>query len=570
MRLPRGFHNTRRLASITAIFIKHAFRDLVQRFFTTGKERPKTLGGRQLFFSSGFPSPKRLRLILEELGPSFIKLGQLMSTRADMFPPEYIQEFRKLQDRVPPVPFHDIKTVIEEELGHPLGELFKECDPDSIAAASVAQVHLGRLFSGIPVVIKVVRPGIHKRIQEDVSLMYYLAGRLERSARWAQVMGADNLVAEFERTVSKELNMLAEAGNIDRFARAFKDDEEIYIPKVYLDYTSRSVLVMEHIQGIKLDQVETIKAHGIDPKEVAMIGLRSFSRQLMEFGFFHGDPHPGNTIVMHDGRVAMVDFGITGYLDEELMDQIAAIFLGYAEHDYHMILDALVGAGLVDENGLPADRRMLLRDLKDMSEPFYGRSLRSVSVKDVYDETMRLVVKHNIRLPRNLLLLLKTLIQTEALGKILDSDASILATMKPYAKELLRNKYTSGKALKNFGKEIRAVGNHLKIMPELVHHILKQTAGGKQRLELWHGGFKPFDTHFEKGINRITIGIIISACLIAGAHILTANRKIFVFAVHRPGLETLSLTVLLGLLAFVVALFLGIWLVISILRSGKL
>ena len=183
-----------------------------------------------------------------------------------------------------------------------------------------------------------------------------------------------------------------------------------------------------------MDQVEAIKAQGLDPKEIANIGLRSFSRQLMEFGFFHADPHPGNTLVMADGRVALVDFGITGYLDEQMMHQIANIFLGFAEHDYDRVLEALWDAGIVDEQTM--DLKSFLIDLKDMSEPFYGRSLQTISVRDVYDQIMQLIYKYHIRLPRNILLLLKTFIQTEALGKILGSEASLLEAARPYARKI--------------------------------------------------------------------------------------------------------------------------------------
>ena len=568
LRYLNGLYSVRRLAAITRVLVKHSLGDLAQRLFGKGGRRRAMPVEGQVFFSSGFPSPRRIRMALEELGPSFIKLGQLMSTRADMFPPEYVREFSKLQDRVPPVPFAQVKAVIEAELKHPLAKISDTCNAEPVAAASVAQVHLARLKTGQPVALKVVRPGIHKTIREDIALMYYFADKFEDTIRAARAIGAVNLIAEFERTIFKELDMFVEAGSMDKFARNFAQDEEIYIPKVYWEYTSKSVLAMEHIDGIKLDEVDAIRSHGIDPKEIAMIGLRSFSRQLMEFGLFHADPHPGNTIVMFDGRVAMVDFGIIGFLDEETMSEIANILLGYAEHDYNMVLSALVNLGLIDEQTI--DLKGFSNDLKDMSEPFYGRSLKTVSVRDVHDEVMRLVVKYNIRLPRNLLLLLKTLIQTEALGKILDSDASILEVTKPYAKELLRCRHIPGVVWKNVTRDVRYMGEHLKTMPKLVHDVLKQTARGKQRFELWHSGFKPFDIHFQKGINRLTVGFIISASLLAAAHILTSNRDVMVFTVNFLGLETISLTQLLGLIGFAIATVLGLWLIFSMFRSGGL
>ena len=557
-----------RLGKIIRILTKHGLGDISERLFKRSPRTEVDQQAKEWVSKNGFPSPHRIRRVLEDLGPSFIKLGQLMSTRADLFPPEYIEEFTKLQDQVPPVSFNDIKQVIQQELQRPLDEIFAEFSTESMAAASVAQVHEAKLFSGEQVAVKVIRPHIDKEIRKDIRLMYSIAKRAENIFEIARVIGALNLVKEFERIIFKELDMLIEAGSIEKFALNFKDSDEIYIPMVYWDYTTKSVLTMEHIPGFKMDQVEAISAHGIDPKEIALIGLRSFSRQLMDFGFFHADPHSGNTIVMYDGRVSLVDFGITGYLDDETMHQVANLFLGYAEHDYDMVMDALIDAELIEPETM--DLKSFRRDLKDMSEPFYGRTLSTISVKDVYNQVIQLIFKYKIRLPRNLLLLFKTFIQTEALGKILGSDASLLEVTKPYAKKLLQRGYEARKIYKNIRKDVLDMGNHLKIMPKLAHDILKQTAQGKQRLELRHDGFQEINTQFIKGINRLTIGLIIAASLIAGAMVLNASQKLFVFTVNIFGGQTISLTAILGLTGYVIATLLGLWLIYTIFRSRKL
>jgi ubiquinone biosynthesis protein len=557
-----------RLGKIIRIFVKHGLGDIAERLFKKAEKEPVDQQQKEWTVKNGFPSPQRIRCVLEELGPSFIKLGQLMSTRADIFPPEYIEEFTKLQDQVPPVPFSDIKRVIEQELRRPLEEIFKEFTPKSMAAASVAQVHLAKLFSGEEIAVKVIRPNIDKEIRKDIRLMYSMAKRAEKISEIARVIGAINLVKEFERVIFKELDMFIEAGNIEKFANNFKSDDEIYIPEVYWDYTTKSVLTMEQIPGIKMDQVDDISAHGIDPKDIAMIGLRSFSRQLMDFGLFHADPHSGNTIVMFDGRVSLVDFGITGYLDDETMHQIAYLLLGYAEHDYEMVMDALLAAGLIDEETM--DLKSFRTDLKDMSESFYGRSLQTISVRDVYDQIIHLIYRYKIRLPRNLLLLFKTFIQTEALGKILGSDASILEVTKPYAQKLIERSCQRKNVLKTMRKDAISMGSRMKLIPKLVHDILHQTAKGKQRIELQHNGFQDMSRQFVKGINRLIIGLVISASLIAGGMVLNASQKLFVFTVNFFGVQKISLTALLGVTGYVVASFLGIWLIIMIFRSRKL
>jgi len=560
--------NIKRFGVITRLMVKHGLGDILDRILSRNKAAADDEKDRPVAARTVYPSPQRIRRVLEELGPSFIKLGQLMSTRADIFPPEYIEELKKLQDQVPPIPFAEIKKVIEKELKRPVGEIFVSIEPEALAAASVAQVHMAELEDEERVVVKVIRPGIDKKIREDIGLMYYFAEKIEKSFQIGQIIGFVDLVKEFERSILRELDMYVEAGNIERFARNFKDSRELYIPKVNWDLTARSVLVMEHINGIKMDQVDEIRDNGLDPKEIAMIGLRSFSRQLMEFGLFHADPHPGNTIVMYDGRVSLVDFGITGYLDEETMLQLANIFLGYAEHDYDMIMEALEDAGLISDRTISINN--FRSDLKDISEPFYGRSLQTISVKDVYEQVMQLLVKYRIRLPRNLMLLLKTFIQTESLGKILGSDASLLEVTRPYAKELLQRGYDAQKLVRNLSREVRSTHGYLKVVPKLLHDLLKGLTSGKQPFEVRHRGFKEISVRIERGINRLTVGLVISASLIAGSLVLNSSQKLMEFTVTFYGVHTVSITALLGLLGYTLATLLGFWLIISIFRSGKM
>jgi ubiquinone biosynthesis protein len=558
------FKGFRRLGAIARVLMKHGCGAVADRLTSRRKSR----SGADSLGPSGFPAPRRIRLVLEELGPSFIKLGQLMSTRADIFPPEYVEEFKKLQDRVPPLAFAEIKQLLEAELRQPLAALFADFSTESIAAASVAQVYAARLFSGARVAVKVIRPGITKKIREDIQLMYTLAAKLEKNFELGRILGATNIVQEFERTIFNELDMFREAGNVEKFAAHFQYVEDICVPKVYWELTTKSVLVMTFIEGVKVDEVAAIRAAGIDPREIALIGLRSLSRQLMEFGFFHADPHPGNTIVMPDGRVGLVDFGIMGYLDEETMHQVAYLFLGYAERDYDLIMEALLASGVLPAEGV--DLAAFRRDLKDISEPFYGRSLQTISVRDVYEQVMQLVSKYRICLPRNLLLLLKTLIQTEALGKTLGSDASILTVMRPYARQLLQKGYESRKILRNMGQDLRNSAGYLKSAPKLIHDILKQTAMGKQAVELRHTGFDQLDQKFERGVNRLVIGLIISASTIAAALILNSTQTVVQFQVRLLDYQTISLTAILGVAGYSIATVLGLWLIISIFRSGKL
>ena len=345
LRSSYGLREMRRFATITRVLVKHGFGDLVDRRGDRREQQPAESVEQDLPGRPGFPSPQRIRLVLEELGPSFVKLGQLMSTRADIFPPEYIEEFKKLQDQVPPTPFPAIKRVVETELKKPLERIFHDFEAQPAAAASVGQVHVATLFSGEKVAVKIIRPGIDKKIREDIRLMYFLATRIEKIFEVGRILGVVNLVKEFERVIFRELDMLIEAGSIEKFAFNFKDVEEIYIPEGLLGLYDQ---VGPGHGTHRRDQNGPGGSHSRSRNRSqgnCLIGLRSFSRQLMQFGFFHADPHPGNTLVMADGRVSLVDFGITGYLDDEMMREIANLFLGYAEHDYDLVMDALLDAG---------------------------------------------------------------------------------------------------------------------------------------------------------------------------------------------------------------------------------
>ncbi|WP_459918033.1 ABC1 kinase family protein [Desulfocicer niacini] len=505
---------------------------------------------------------------MERLGPSFIKLGQLLSTRDDILPSEFVNEFKKLQDQVQPLPLTVISSVVERELGKPLTVLFHRFNSESIAAASVAQVHEAWLFSGERVAVKVIRPDILPIIRKDIRLMYYLAHKMENRSERCRMLGVVNLVKEFERTIFNELDMFVEAGNIERFRNNFKHTHELHICKVYREFTSRSVLVMEYIDGIKVDQVEAIKVAGIDPGDVGLIGLRSFSRQLMEFGFFHADPHPGNTIVMPDGRVSIIDFGLVSYVDDDMMKELANICLGFADHDYDLVMDALKEMGLLDNKEIRL--KEFKADLKEVSEPFYGRSLPTISVKEVYDKVMQLVLKHRVIMPRNLLLIFKTFVQNEAIGKKLGCTSSILQIARPYAERLLKKSFEPDQLFKRFNADARKIAGHLESMPASFSGFLANAADNTLSMEIRHTASAPLHQSLERGINRLIVGIIISASTIAAALILNSSQKLFDIDLGFAGFPKISLTVLLGVSGYVIATFLGLWLIISILRSGRL
>ena len=557
-----------RLFTIIRVMVWFGVKDIVSLLIRPVQRRRRLPEKGSPVLEIEFPSPGMIRIAMEKLGPSFIKLGQLLSTRDDLLPPEYVSEFKKLQDQVPPLPLEVIARVLERELGRPLKQIFNTFAPEAIAAASVAQVHEAWLFSGEKVAVKVIRPDIMPVIRKDIRLMYYMAGKLEKWLEAGRILGAVNLVKEFERTIFNELDMFIEAGNIEKLADNFKDTPTMHICKVYREFTTRSILVMEFIEGFKVDQVAAITSHGIDPKGIALIGLQSFARQLMEFGFFHADPHPGNTIVMFDGRVSIIDFGLVSYLDDEMMGQLANLCLGFADRDFDLVMGALQDMEFLDKKGI--NIKAFRSDLKDISEPFYGRSLTTISVKEVYDKVMQLVRKHRVTIPRKVLLILKTFVQNEAIGKKLGSDTSILKVARPYAESLFRKRMEPERLVKDIGKEAKTAAGYLRSMPKNLNEILESTAEGNFSIKVKHTTAGKLHQTLEKGLNRMVVSLIVAASTIAASLILNSSQTVMEIDLPAFGLFGISLTALLGVTGYVISTFLGLWLIISILKSGRL
>ncbi|ACN14627.1 UbiB [Desulforapulum autotrophicum HRM2] len=558
----------RRFFTIMGVLVWFGIKDMASRLVRPFQHLFKPSDKVRQVVETEFPSPGMIRLAMERLGPSFIKLGQLLSTRDDLLPPEYVSEFKKLQDQIPPLPLETIARVLERELDRPLDQIFKTFTPEAIAAASVAQVHEAWLFSGERVAVKVIRPDIAPIIRKDIRLMYYMAEKLEKWLETGRILGAVNLVKEFERTIFNELDMFIEAGNIEKFAGNFKNTPTIHICRVYRKFTTRSVLVMEFIDGFKVDQVAAIKAHGIDPKKIARIGLQSFSRQLMEFGFFHADPHPGNTIVMFDGRVSIIDFGLVSYLDDEMVEHLANLCLGFADRDFDLVVKALQEMGFHGKRGV--NIKEFRSDIKDISEPFYGRALTTISVREVYDKVMALVRKHRITIPRKVLLILKTFVQNEAIGKKLGSNTSILKIARPYAEKVFQERISPERLFKDFGNEAKIAAGYLQSMPKSLNKILETASGGDFAIKVRHTAESKLHQTLEKGLNRMIVGIIVAASTIAASLVL--NSSLTVMEVNLPvfGLSGIPLTALLGVTGYVISTFLGLWLILSILRSGRL
>ena len=375
------------------------------------------------------PLPVRVRLALEGLGPIFVKLGQVLSTRPDILPPAYAQELARLQDKVPPFDGALARAQIEASLGRPIADLYAEFDIEPVASASVAQVHRARLHSGEAVAVKVLRPNILPVIEQDLALMRFGAGWIERLFADGKRLKPREVVAEFDKYLHDELDLMKEAANASQLGRQFAGSDMLIVPKVYFDYCSRDVLTIEWMDGTPIADIATLQAQGIDLKKLARYGVEIFFTQVFKNGFFHADMHPGNILVADDNRYIALDFGIVGSLTDYDKRYLAINFLAFFNRDYHRVATAHIESGWV-----PPDTRAeeLEAAVRAVCEPIFNKPLSQISFGLVLMRLFETSRRFNVEIQPQLVLLQKTLLNIEGLGRQLDPDLDLWATAKPF------------------------------------------------------------------------------------------------------------------------------------------
>jgi ubiquinone biosynthesis protein len=499
---------------------------------------------------------ERLRLVFEELGPTFIKFGQLLSTRIDLIPPDVIRELTKLQDHAPPFPSETARKIVEEELGKPADALFAQFSAEPIAAASIAQVHLAILPSGEKVVVKVQRPGIHAQVAADLNILETLARGLERYVQESRAFYPTDLVAFFRKSITRELDFLSEGRHAERFRHNFADSPDVCIPKVYWPLTAGRVLVMEDLEGIRVDDTTKLKEAGIDLKETALKGAKAFLKQVFVDRFFHADPHPGNFSILPDGRLALVDFGIVGRLDSDLLEETASVLLAVADWDAaraaRHLLRIQVSEDEIDEESFKSDLAYLI-------EGYAGRPLKEISIGHVLNDTIRIAAHYKMRMPHDCLLLGKAIVTIEGVGRLLDPDFDMLSVAREYARQYALSRfkpaYIKGR-IEDIASDLVYL---LRELPSDLQLILKKATKGRLKLEFQHRGLDTFIGEMDKSSNRLSFGIIVAA-LIIGSSLMTLSDR----GPHLFGFP------LLGVAGFLLAGLLGLWLIFGIMRSGRL
>jgi ubiquinone biosynthesis protein len=503
-----------------------------------------------------YTRPEHVRMALEELGATFTKLGQIVSTRSDLVPPDYQAELAKLQDAAPTVSIEEIREALLTELGRPLEEFFASFDPAPLAAASIGQAHAATLPDGTEVVVKVRRPGVVEQVEADLAILQNLAVRA--SHRWEMAKQYDlvTLVQEFAQTLREELDYIREGRNAERFAANFSGDPTVHIPRIFWETTTARVLTLERLHGMKIDDVEALAAAGIDRKELAVQSSRILLKMVFDDGFFHADPHPGNFFVEPDGRIGIVDFGMVGVVDDRTEAQLVAVLLAITSQDAERLSDAFLDLGMAREH---IDREALQRDLQHLVSRYYGQPLGEIVLGPLLQDALGIVRRHHLQLPSSLALLLKTVVMSEGVGVQLDPEFRLTSVLAPYAQHLMLRQYSPAlwaRRLSRAGLDAARLGVEL---PEQARRILGDLERGNFEVGVRPMGFEPLMQRAEQLINRLVLGMIAAAFIVGLA---------FLMSVYHPfgGKAWMGPFFAIG---FVIAAMLGVYLAWSILRSGR-
>lgn len=499
---------------------------------------------------------ERLRLALEELGPTFVKLGQILSTRPDVIPQAFVHEFEKLQDNVPSFPFEDVRAQLERELGQPAEYFFAEIDPEPLAAASIAQVHRARLKSGEDVVIKVRRPGIVEVVEADVSALVALAILADRHLPGSDIYDPKGLVREFARTIRREMDFTREGHTVEKFRDNFSAVPWMHFPRIYWEQSASGILTMEYVPGIKVSDREMLDQQGCDRKSIAQRGADAFLKMVLTHGFFHGDLHPGNVMILPGNTICLLDYGIVGRLDDSLKTFLTDILYAIVNRDMDEVVSLLLFAGDISED---MDIRALKRDLFNFIDGYYEIPLKDINVGRMLMEFIEVITLYSIRIQPDLMLLIKSLVQIEGIGRSLDPGFNMVEQLRPVISSALRRKFSPSRISRDFNATLFSYLNLARAIPRDVKEIVNRINRNKFKIDLEHRGLDKFTTEFDRSINRLSISMILAAMIIGSSIIMQTDKgpKLMEFPV-------------LAFMGYSIAGLIGLWLVFAIIRSGRL
>ncbi len=549
------YRDLQRVRQILNTLIKYGFGYVVERLDLQGYI---PLGKRLFRISKRESVPKnaaeQFKLVLEELGPTFIKFGQILSLRRDILSEDFIKELEKLQDDVPPFPAEHSLQEILSQLGKPIEKLFASFDKKPLAAASIGQVHKAKLFDGRDVVVKIQRPGIRETVETDLNILMNLARLLEKYMPEARLYDPIGMVEEFAKSIRRELDFRIEGRSADRFREIFKGSKTVYVPEVIWELSGMRVITIEYAVGKKVTEVggDIQYRHNL-----AKNFNESYLIQIFEYGFFHADPHPGNIFILDDGRICFHDFGIMGYLDDEMADNLSGLFLAFMDKDIGRMMDVYLAIGILTGD---VNTKALKRDIRDFLERYYGIPLKEFSFAEFTEGLISIGRRYQIKAPTELLMFGKTFMTVESIVRILDPEFNLVENIRPYTQVLLRKKLFDPsriyRDLMKIGMEISSI---LRTLPHDLHNIVRHLKEGRIEIDVKHDKLEDLERHIDKASNRLSFSLVIAAIIVGSSIIM--QTQISPLMLGFP---------IIGVIGYLVAGFLGLWLVWAILRSGRL
>jgi ubiquinone biosynthesis protein len=546
----------RRYRQIAEVLVRHGFGAIVAQL---GLDRALDLRQR-LAPQPEVPVTRKtaavhLREALEELGPTFIKLGQIGSTRPDFFPPEFIDELSCLQDSVPPAPWEEALAVIVKELGRPLDELFLVVDPTPIASASLGQVYAALLPDRTEVIIKVQRPDIEKTIETDLAILADLARLAQERLAIATAMDPVGLVQEFAESLRSEMDYRREGRNADRFRANFANEDYLYVPKVYWEYTTRRVMVQERIYGIKINDYPALAAAGYDPDRIALNASKAIIKEVLVDGYFHADPHPGNILILPGEQIGLIDFGIVGTLDRTDRGYLVRLWISIINLDAEGTVDQLLRMGVVSPD---VDQTGLARALRRMLRKYYGLPLKEISASEVFNEVQPIIYQYRLRVPTDYWLLLKTLVVLEGVGRALAPNFDVFAVSRPYVQRFVARMALPDEWLPGILKQTGSWLTLVNLFPRQATRILGRLERGDLELRVEVPEIRRATRELNSATNRMVMAILVGAMVIALALLLPSLH------LSRWPWDIVTWLIVIGFLFVSVLAF---WLIVSLLRS---
>jgi ubiquinone biosynthesis protein len=555
------FRNINRTRTIIKVLLKYGFEDLV-----TNTPLQKVIPRRLLLkwirderHVTDSTRWERVRMAIEELGPTFIKIAQILSNRPDLIPNDLILEFEKLQNEVAPTPFPILKARVEKEMGKPLEEMFASFDEKPIGSASIGVVHRATLLTGEDVVVKVRRPNVARIMHEDLEILKYVVSKADKYLEEQGMPNASDAVSAFESSMLKELDYKNEGKNIENFRNFYKDYKNFYVPKAYRKISTEKVLVIEFVSGCKITDVKQIRKWGLSPEKIAELGMDVYLMQIFEFGYFHSDPHPGNILVTPEGTLILIDFGMLGKLMKQDKFAFANVMIAMGREDAQSMARNLKKLSIEDDID---DMKLLENDLNEIIDEYANVSVEDSSIEDMINDLQGVMYKYKMRVPGGVFLIFRALAVLEGIGKIMHPQFNISQFVKPYGVKMIKEQYAPKELLETAWYKSSEIFSLLNSIPSEFSTILKKTRKGDIKIKVDHQGYEPLMNKLDRVINRFILTFIIFTLTISSSILTLADMPAKL--ISPLGIPYLSL------IGYGSSMVLGTVLLFAVLRSRKM